>query len=132
MSTEHATPRTRLSVTTEQNGDGATRLVALGELDMSTIHLLTDSLGAALDSNADAVVVDLAGVSYLDSTGVGALVQARNRAKALGGTLVVANPRPGGRQILQITGVLTALTEPTGGGHRGDPAAPPAPAGPRP
>ena len=47
-----------------------------GDLDLAAAPELRESLGLALRSDADAVVVDLRGLDFLDSTGLKALVEA--------------------------------------------------------
>jgi anti-sigma B factor antagonist len=51
-----------------------------GEADIYSAPLLRDGLATLLESGARAVVVDLTDVAFLDSTGLGELVSARNRA----------------------------------------------------
>jgi anti-sigma B factor antagonist len=47
-----------------------------GDLDLAAAPELRESLGLALRSDADEVVVDLRGLDFLDSTGLKALVEA--------------------------------------------------------
>ena len=79
-------------------------IVALhGELDMASADGLADALVEVAGST---VVVDLSGLTFMDSSGISALVIARNRILANGqGTLVVT--RPGGivRRALEIVGL---------------------------
>jgi hypothetical protein len=88
--------------------------------------------------------VDLARVTFLDCAGIGALVAGRNTAAGRGCGYTVVNPQRQVRRVLELTGVLTALTGPPqpapvavraarsrrSGGHRDDrrvAAGPPAP-----
>ena len=109
MPADQPSARTSLTVTLERNG-AAVRLVATGEVDASTVQLLRDSLNAALADGVPTVILDLAGVRYLDSAGVGALVQAHNGTTARGGRLTVANPQPMVHRVLEVVGVLALLT----------------------
>jgi anti-anti-sigma factor len=102
--------RTSLTVTLKRDG-AAARVVATGEVDAATAHLLPDSLNTALADGVSTVVIDLAGVHYLDSAGVGALVQAHNRTTARGARLSVANPQPMVRRVLEVVGLLALLTD---------------------
>jgi anti-anti-sigma factor len=103
--------RAELTVTAEVDGVSGVRLVAVGEIDLSTADRLRAELDAALDRSAQAIVVDLAGVSFMDSTGIAVLVHARNRAVADGATVSVIDPQPTVRRILTVTGLLKALTD---------------------
>lgn len=101
----------RLNVTADGEGAGGTvRVVAAGEVDMSTAGVLRQALDAALDGGASMVVVDLADVAFLDSTGIAALLYGRSRAVERRAALGVANPRPQVRRVLEITGVLELLS----------------------
>ncbi len=74
-----------------------------GELDMATADGLSDALAEIAGST---VIVDLSQLTFMDSTGITAIVAARNRILAEGqGQLVVT--RPGGivRRALEIVGL---------------------------
>ena len=85
----------------EVDGD---RLCLSGELDLSSTSTLTDALAA---HDGQEVVLDLAGVTFLDSTGIRALVEAR-RARA--GVRVV-NPTEAIRRLFDLTGTLGVLLD---------------------
>lgn len=64
-------------------------LTVVGELDVASVGGLTVALDRAL-VGAESVRVDLAGVSFADSTALGALVGAHERAVAAGKVLCVS------------------------------------------
>jgi anti-sigma B factor antagonist len=109
MSADSDIPRAGLSVTVQRDS-GPVQVVAAGEIDMSTAGQMRDSLVAAWNEHPSAVVVDLAAVTFMDSSGIAALVEARNRAVEAGGSLTVVNPQPMVRRVLAVTGLLQALT----------------------
>ncbi len=87
---------------------GDTCRVALsGELDMSgfddLVHLL---VGAAEGAETTAVQVDLAGVSFVDSSGLEALIAGYNAAQAAGCRFTVVRLQPHVRRVLEISGLL--------------------------
>jgi anti-sigma B factor antagonist len=80
-----------------------------GELDMASAPDLADAL---VEIAGSTVVVDLADLAFMDSTGISALVVARNRIVDEGqGQLVVT--RPGGivRKALDIVGLSAWIVE---------------------
>lgn len=81
------------------------RVIVRGEIDLETGPPLRDHLAATL-LRAPELVLDLRGVSFIDSTGLQALVATRRRANLTGERfrLVVA---PGGAvaRILHLTGL---------------------------
>jgi anti-anti-sigma factor len=109
MSADTGVPEVWLSVTAQPEQAGV-RLIVTGEIDPSTADVLRHAVGEALDTHPTAIAVDLAGVTFMDSTGIGALVQARKRAVAGGTALTVVDPQPSVRRILEITGLLGWFT----------------------
>lgn len=84
-----------------------------GEVDVATAPGLLRRLDAAIDSHpGEAVVVDLADVTFIDSTGLGVLAASGKRAVALGGSLGVVNARPAVQRVLHITGLDRVLPAP--------------------
>ena len=82
---------------------GDIHVVALrGELDMATAAGLTDWLVAISGSS---VVVDLSGLTFMDSSGINALVMARNRIVDSGNSLILARPSPIVKRTLEIVGL---------------------------
>lgn len=79
-------------------------IVALhGELDLSSADGLAEAL---VELAGSTLVVDLADLSFMDSSGIGALVVARNRIRAKGaGELVVARPNAIVQKSLEIVGL---------------------------
>src|SRR5262245_51744818 len=75
-----------------------------GYLDLSTVDLLRAAVGPACGTGEE-VGLDLSGLTFCDSTGVGALVWLYRRASAGSGRLVVYAPRKAVRDVLRISGV---------------------------
>lgn len=104
---------------------GVVRLEVVGEVDMAVSAQLT---AAQLREIEDPVVagleVDLHGVSFLDSTGIAALVAGLRAARQRRVPFTVVNPRDQVRTVLEVTGLLGALTGfdavPAGGTTVGD------------
>ncbi len=73
-------------------------------------HISTDDFKSALQphlercaAGADRIVLDLSGLEYISSAGLRVLVLASKRAKAQGGTLVVAELQPLVKEIFEIS-----------------------------
>ncbi len=77
-----------------------------GEVDMLTAGQLREALAKAVrTAGTGPVVVDLARVSFLDSSGVQALVDGYHSAMVAGGTLTVRGARGTVARVLEIVGV---------------------------
>jgi stage II sporulation protein AA (anti-sigma F factor antagonist) len=86
-----------------------TAVVALtGELDLARADALRHALLRAQDAHA-LVVVDLAAVTFLDSTVVGVLVAAARRCREAGLQLVVAHAQGMPRKVLGVLGATFLL-----------------------
>jgi len=82
--------------------DGTTVVTASGEIDMATAPELRECLA----ETAGKVVVDLRAVSFLDSSGIGALAEARSRLTDAGGDLTLRKPQGVVRTALEIVGLV--------------------------
>jgi anti-sigma B factor antagonist len=76
-----------------------------GEVDVHSAAHLRDRLIGVLDSDTDSVVVDLTELGFIDSTGLGALVAARNHAEATGSTLRLVCSSERLLKLFRITGL---------------------------
>ncbi|HEX8002833.1 MAG TPA: STAS domain-containing protein [Mycobacteriales bacterium] len=79
-----------------------------GDVDIATAPTLRERLADAVGTYTG-VVVDLDGVPFLDSTGLGVLVAAHNRAKSAGASLVIARPQRIVRNALRLVQVDTVI-----------------------
>jgi len=93
--------------------DGVLTITVAGEIDMATVDHLTDALREAVTrSDATAITVDFADVTFCDSSGIAALDEAYGAATARSIRLRVINIRPAVRLVLEITGIFSGLTAP--------------------
>ena len=79
-------------------------LTAAGEIDISTVPLLRERL-FELAAGGRPLVADLDQVSFMDSSGLAALVGTAKRAAAHGGSLQVSCARPTIRRLFRLTGL---------------------------
>ena len=88
--------------------DGVVVLTVRGDVDIATAPELRAGLRGLVEQYRT-VVVDLAGVGFMDSTGLGILVASRNRAVAAGHRLVVVKPQRIVRNALRLVQVDTVI-----------------------
>ncbi|MGN9911732.1 STAS domain-containing protein [Phytohabitans sp. LJ34] len=100
------------------------RVAVVGEVDLATTPMLRERLLRLLrDRSPDLLDVDLAGVTFLDCTGLAALVAVRDAAIQAGHQMRVSHPQPIVRRVLEVTGLLAVFTAATtvsgaaGSGH---------------
>jgi anti-anti-sigma factor len=80
---------------------GDVRLKLSGELDRSNLPALDDAFTTA-ESRAKRIVIDLGERTFIDGGGLRALQNAGERARRNGHELVLTNPTPWVRQLLEL------------------------------
>lgn len=83
-------------------------LVVAGDIDMSTEAELLAACEELLATGAPVVEIDLAGVTFIDSSGLGALVHVQRTTEQEGRELRLVHPPRPVTRLLEVTG-LTAL-----------------------
>jgi anti-sigma B factor antagonist len=76
-----------------------------GEIDVYTAPTLRERLLEMVNAGERRVVVDLGKVEFLDSTGLGVLVGAHRRLRAVEGVLALVCPHERLLKIFRITGL---------------------------
>ena len=92
--------------------DGATASVRLsGDIDLATHAAMESAIASASDTPGVAtVVVNLGGVNFLDSSGIGGLIRGRRLADAAGIGYRIEGATGIARQALDLTGVWDYLS----------------------
>lgn len=101
-------------VTSQRLDDGAAIIDVRGELDVTTVNgfraLLVDTITRQKPAR---VVVDMMHVTFMDSTGIGALVVGYNTARDVGADFIIRNPSPFVLRQLHITGLTDVFGLPS-------------------
>lgn len=88
-----------VDLTTSDRGRRAV-VTLCGELDVVDAAAVAAALAAA--GHGRVVIADLAGLTFIDASGVAALARARRRARHSGGDLLLAAPQRQARRVLAI------------------------------
>jgi anti-anti-sigma factor len=97
-----------LSIGVDRGGD-ETVLVVAGELDLSTTDQLADAVRSELRYPATRLVLDLAGMTFCDSIGLGTLIVLSRAARNQNTFLQLRNPDEAFLRTVEITGVGAGL-----------------------
>ena len=81
-----------------------------GDLDMATVPDVRRTLAGLLDRGQARLLVDLDGVGYIDSSGIGALIAAMKQARAAGGDVRLCALQDDVRAIFEITRLAQAMS----------------------
>lgn len=89
----------------ERSAGGVPVVEVSGEVDLATAPLLRERLESHLQAGATSLIVDLSGTTFLDSTGLGVLVNALKRCRESGGELHLVAVDPRILKLFAITGL---------------------------
>jgi anti-sigma B factor antagonist len=98
------------SVTVEQRGSG-TVVFVVGVLDAATLPAVSRALTDAQRNDRYPVYVDLSGVTFIDSRGLGALLAANERSREGAAAIRIHRPSAAVRRLLDVSGAGSVLTE---------------------
>jgi len=93
---------TLLELETRQ-GDGLVQVILRGELDLSTVDKLEEELHRIDDQVEKLLVLDLSGLTFLDSTGLRLMVTADGQAQQAGRRLVIVRGPEAVHRVFTIT-----------------------------
>ena len=88
-----------------REGDGQVVVALRGQLDMAEAASVAVAL-AAVAASEPQIIVDLAALEFIDSSGVAALVRGRNLARRAGGELLLAAPQQQVLRVLTLTRLI--------------------------
>jgi anti-sigma B factor antagonist len=95
----------------EERPDGDVPVIAVsGEIDVATAPQLRETLQGVISRGKTTIVLDLLGVTFLDSTALGVLVGALKRCRDAGGDLQVVVAEARILKIFEITGLTSVFT----------------------
>jgi anti-anti-sigma factor len=92
-----------------ESSDGVVTLALAGDLDLAGVPALRDAVAAAVSGAVHQIVLDCTLLSFIDSSGLGCLVEIRNRASEQGGTLILANVPVAAARTITIAGLADVL-----------------------
>ncbi|MDQ2943743.1 MAG: STAS domain-containing protein [Candidatus Dormibacteraeota bacterium] len=92
-----------LEVQTRQADNGVTVVAPTGRLDVAGAPTLKEAIGEALKNGQPRVVIDMEGISFVDSTGLGSVIAALKQIRSSQGDLRLAAPNQQVRVVLELT-----------------------------
>jgi anti-sigma B factor antagonist len=99
-----------LSIEANQDQSGAT-IVLAGEFDLTGSQRFWSFVNEALAARPKSITVDARGLEFIDSSGLMALVRARDAATEADVAFRVSEPSPAVRRIAEMTGLEDLLSD---------------------
>lgn len=100
-------PSFDLHVTTE---DPATVISLIGDLDYQTARNLRDKILELHSQGVNNLVLDMACLDFIDSSGLSVLVASMKRLRVSDGNLTLRSPSDQTRRVLEVSGLSRVLT----------------------
>lgn len=88
---------------------GVARVTLRGELDLDQASTLAEELFAFAGQGATGVTVDVSGLNFIDSSGLRALLSAREQLEDAGATFRLTNLSAAVERVLDMTGTRSLL-----------------------
>lgn len=95
-----------------QEKDGVATIALSGDLDMGTVRILRATLAPFEADGVSTIILDLQDLTFIDSTGMHAFLEARNRAMSNGQRLLVRGASPTAQRHIEIVGLQLLLDDP--------------------
>src|SRR6202521_5666026 len=92
-----------LEVQTRQVDNGVTVVAPTGRLDVAGAPALKDAISGEVKNGRPRVVLDMEGISFVDSTGLGSVIAALKQIRSSQGALRLAAPNQQVRVVLELT-----------------------------
>ena len=92
-----------LEVETRQADNGVTVVAPVGRLDVAGAPALKEAIAQLAGNGAPKVVIDMEGVSFVDSTGLGSVIAVLKQIRGNNGELRLAAPNQQARVVLELT-----------------------------
>ena len=93
----------------EVAGDGRHRLVLSGELDIASAPILESTIASLCANGTSAIVLDLSELTFMDSTGLRAVLSADKLCSGKGHAFTLTGASGPVRRLFELTGVSGAL-----------------------
>jgi anti-sigma B factor antagonist len=98
-----------MEILVDELGGGRAAVRLHGRLDLVSARDLRRCVDEAVDAGKANIIVDLSGVTFVDSSGLGALIGGLKRARQAGGELRIAAPAEQVRLVLELTKLVRVL-----------------------
>lgn len=97
-----------MEIETQRGGDVLVVTIA-GEMDANNCGELAAAVEPDLGSGLRRIEIDAAELTFIDSSGISALIELHEKMTATGGAFAVVEPTAAVRRVLEITGLTEAF-----------------------
>ncbi|MGH9059811.1 MAG: STAS domain-containing protein [Acidimicrobiales bacterium] len=98
-----------LQVHWEVPNAGVAHVALEGDLDTLSVPVLRQAIHSLYDAGHFGLTFDLTNLHFIDSSGIGALVEAWRKGQESGGRVTATNPTTAVRRLMDVTGISRYL-----------------------
>ena len=98
-----------LTIRSQELPNGWDAIVVEGEIDLATVEELQAAIDSGFEAEAEQLVVDLNGATFMDSTGLKTLVMANRRFSEAGRSFAIAVSGGPVSRLIDLSGVDSAI-----------------------
>ncbi|MEG0494649.1 MAG: STAS domain-containing protein [Eubacterium sp.] len=85
--------------------DDRTGVKIIGEIDISTVEVFQNPIQEMIEGDDKQIYLDVTDLKYIDSTGIGILIELRKESIVKKQEIILINPQKNVMKLLQLTGV---------------------------
>ncbi|MEF9917757.1 MAG: STAS domain-containing protein [Eubacterium sp.] len=85
--------------------DDRTGVKIIGEIDISTVEVFQNPIKEMIEGDDKQIYLDVTDLKYIDSTGIGILIELRKESIVKKQEIILINPQKNVMKLLQLTGV---------------------------
>ncbi|MFQ6110621.1 MAG: STAS domain-containing protein [Nitrospinota bacterium] len=93
----------------QREEDRASIIEVSGEVDLYSSPRMRDALLKLIKARAKAIIINLGGVSYMDSSGIATLVEGLQRCREYGGSFRLVGLKPDVMQVFRLARLTDAF-----------------------
>jgi len=98
-----------VEVKVERQSEGVVVFV-VGEVNNEDVDFFREQISTAYIDGSGSFIIDVSGLKYVNSAGVGALAALQRRLRKHGDNLVIRDPQPAIERLLRVTRLDTVIT----------------------
>jgi len=99
-----------LEISVEKKEKGVFIIKPSGRVDADTCHLLKKEIKKLLVPSVKVLILDMAGVEYISSSGIGLIFETKKDIERIKGSLVLSNLQPHVKKVFEIVKALPVLS----------------------
>lgn len=100
------------------SGDRHLTAVLVGELDHHTAAAARELIDARLERlTPPLLIIDMAGISFMDSSGIGLILGRKRTAESYGGSVRIKNPSRPAEKVIRLAGLQEMIIPEKAGGN---------------